>query len=115
MTGKIRLMERKSEQPTFVDAAASELGGPRTAAFLDQCERLIPWEDLAAGVSDVFAEPTKGGVPVWRPSALAGEAVCEVHDAAEVVRPVRPAAGGATPRPHQFPSIYGADDDGSHA
>jgi IS5 family transposase len=69
-------MERKSDQPTFVDAAALELGGPRTMAFLDKCERLIPWDELARSVSDVFARPAKrapggtdgasrGGRPHW--------------------------------------------------
>jgi IS5 family transposase len=63
-------MERRFEQPTFVDAAAVELGGPRTMAFLDKCERLIPWDELAASVGDVFAKPQKGatsrgGRPHW--------------------------------------------------
>lgn len=52
-------MERKFEQPTFVDAGAVELGGPRTMAFLDKCERLIPWDELAASVADVFVRPGK--------------------------------------------------------
>lgn len=63
-------MERKSRDATFLDAAALELGGPRTMAFLDKCERLIPWEQLAARVADVFARPPKGqpsqgGRPHW--------------------------------------------------
>jgi IS5 family transposase len=63
-------MERKSDQPTFVDAAALELGGPRTMAFLDKCERLIPWDELARRVAGVFArpaqgEPARGGRPHW--------------------------------------------------
>jgi IS5 family transposase len=53
-------MERKFEQPTFIDAAAVELGGPRTTAFLDKCERLIPWDDLAASLSDVFSKTQAG-------------------------------------------------------
>lgn len=63
-------MERKSDQATFVDAAVLELGGPRTISFLDKCERLIPWSDLARSVADVFARPVKGeasrgGRPHW--------------------------------------------------
>lgn len=63
-------MERKSRDATFLDAAALELGGPRTMAFLDKCERLIPWEQLAARLADVFAqspkgEPARGGRPHW--------------------------------------------------
>lgn len=63
-------MERKSAQPTFVDAAALELGGPRTMAFLDKCEKFIPWSDLARAVDDVFARPARsgaarGGRPHW--------------------------------------------------
>lgn len=39
-------------------------------AFLDKCEKLIPWSDLAGSVSDVFARPAKGevsrgGRPHW--------------------------------------------------
>ena len=63
-------MERKSTHPTFVDGAAADLGGPRTMAFLDKCERLIPWSELARSVADVFARPAKGevsrgGRPHW--------------------------------------------------
>jgi len=55
-------MERKSEQPTLLDGVAADLGGPRTRAFLDKCERLIPWDELARSVADVFARPARGGV-----------------------------------------------------
>lgn len=63
-------MERKSEHPSLLDAAAIDLGGPRTMAFLDKCERLIPWDALAASVADVFAKPapgqaSRGGRPHW--------------------------------------------------
>ena len=46
-----------------MDAAALELGGPRTTAFLDKCERLIPWDSLAASVADVFRRPSKDAAP----------------------------------------------------
>lgn len=63
-------MERKPEHPTLLDGAAVELGGPRTMAFLDRCERLVPWDALAAGVADVFPRakaggPERGGRPHW--------------------------------------------------
>lgn len=62
-------MERTPSHPTFVDAAALDLGGPRTMAFLDKCERLIPWGELARSVAGVFARPEGGksrsGRPHW--------------------------------------------------
>lgn len=61
-------MERKSTQPTFLDSAAAGLGGPRTMAFLDKCERLLPWGALAASVADVFARPARPGNGTAAPS-----------------------------------------------
>ena len=63
-------MERKHEPPTFLDGLAADLGGPRTMAFLDKCEKLIPWVDLARSVDDVFpraakGEVSRGGRPHW--------------------------------------------------
>jgi len=72
-------MERKTDAPTFLDAAALALGGPRTMAFLDKCERLIEWDRLARSVADVFpsarkanagdpergAAVSRGGRPHW--------------------------------------------------
>jgi len=55
-------MERIPSHPTFLDGAAADLGGPRTMAFLDKCERLIPWEELARAVADVFPRPAPGAV-----------------------------------------------------
>jgi IS5 family transposase len=56
-------MQRKSAEPTFADAATAELGGPRTAAFLDRCERLIDWAALVEAVRPLFPEQPKGGRP----------------------------------------------------
>ena len=63
-------MERKPEHPTLLDGVAADLGGPRTMAFLDKCERLIPWDALARSVADVFPRParsevSRGGRPHW--------------------------------------------------
>jgi IS5 family transposase len=59
-------MERKSAQPTFMDALTSDLGGPRTSAFLERCAQAIPWQQLADSISDLFPklEPAPGR-PHW--------------------------------------------------
>lgn len=58
-------MERKLAEPTFFDIAASDLGGPRTQAFFDKCNRLIPWKELAASLKDLYGEHEEGGRPPW--------------------------------------------------
>jgi IS5 family transposase len=58
-------MQRKSSDPTFVDGVTAGLGGPKSQAFFDQCERLIPWSQLAASIGDIFAATPKGGRPHW--------------------------------------------------
>jgi IS5 family transposase len=62
-------MERKLAEPTFADAVVADLGGPRTRAFLDRCQELIPWCDLAASIKHLFPEQPKGGRPFW-PAAV---------------------------------------------
>ncbi len=44
-------MQHNNAQPTFTDAAVADLGGPRTAAFLQRCEQLIGWEELARSIA----------------------------------------------------------------
>lgn len=58
-------MERKLAEPTFFDMAAANLGGPRTQAFFDKCDRLIPWKELASSLKDLYGEHEEGGRPPW--------------------------------------------------
>lgn len=58
-------MERRANEPTFIDAAVADLGGPKTRAFLDRCNRLIPWDQLAAEIKHLTPEQPKGGRPFW--------------------------------------------------
>lgn len=58
-------MERKLAEPTFLDLGMGGLGGPRTQAFLDKCEKLIPWQDLAMPLRDIYGEHENGGRPPW--------------------------------------------------
>lgn len=58
-------MERKLAEPTFFDIAAADLGGPRTQAFFEKCERLIPWTQLAAALKDLYGDHDEGGRPPW--------------------------------------------------
>jgi IS5 family transposase len=56
-------MERKPAAPTFADALTADLGGPRTAAFLDRCQELIPWQTLADSIKHLFPDQPNGGRP----------------------------------------------------
>ena len=65
-------MERKGLPPTFVDGLTADLGGPNTMAFFAQCEKMIPWQQLADSVADIFpgdaddhGDNPKGGAPHW--------------------------------------------------
>jgi IS5 family transposase len=58
-------MERKLAEPTFADAMTADLGGPRTKGFLDRCQELIPWGELAAAIKHLFPEQPRGGRPFW--------------------------------------------------
>ena len=55
-------MERKTNQPTFLDSLTSDLGGHRTSEFFSKCDRLIPWNELAEPLKDMYTNNTaKGG------------------------------------------------------
>jgi IS5 family transposase len=58
-------MQRSNAQPTFTDASVADLGGPRTAAFLQRCEQLIDWQELARSIAHLFPEHARGGRPFW--------------------------------------------------
>jgi IS5 family transposase len=58
-------MERKLADATFLDGAVAELCGPRTAAFFDKCQQLIPWAQLAAPLRDLYEDNGAGGRPAW--------------------------------------------------
>ena len=58
-------MERKPAEPTFADALTADLGGPRTTEFLNRCQELIPWHQLADSIRHLFPEQPQGGRPFW--------------------------------------------------
>lgn len=58
-------MQRINAEPTFLDASLIDLGGPRTAAFLQRCEQLIPWEQLAGSIRHLFPDHAGPGRPFW--------------------------------------------------
>ena len=57
-------MERQNGDLSLMDGMAADLGGPRTAAFLDKVERAIDFESLAQTIrADLAPEQPKGGRP----------------------------------------------------
>lgn len=59
-------MERINTPPTFTDLTLAGLGGKRTAEFFDRCQELIPFDQLATTVANVFVEDRpRGGAPHW--------------------------------------------------
>ena len=59
-------MERNNLQPTFLDGLTNDLGGKRTAEFFDKCNTLIPWEQLASPLKDMYRNNSdKGGASNW--------------------------------------------------
>ena len=55
--------QRKNRAATFLDAATADLGGRRAGAFLDRCQRLIPWDEPAGSVAGLFADHGGPGRP----------------------------------------------------
>ncbi len=58
-------MERKGTQPTFMDGYVADLGDPKMAAKLDQLDRTIPWQKLAAPIGATYGN---GGEQGGRPN-----------------------------------------------
>ena len=57
-------MERKPAAASPLDALTADLGGPRTASFLDKANAAIDFEALAAGLrADMTPDQPKGGRP----------------------------------------------------
>jgi len=59
-------MERKSHGWTLVDGMTTELGGPRSAAFFEKCETMIPWDQLAKSIASIYPNSKRSaGRPHW--------------------------------------------------
>jgi IS5 family transposase len=62
-------MERKLADPTLTDALMLDYGSPRMAAFFTQMNTVIPWEELAGRIANLYddsgAAQAKGGRPHW--------------------------------------------------
>lgn len=59
-------MQRKGLSPMLLDGLTADLGGPRMAAFFEQCEQAIPWQRLADAIADVFPDDRpRAGRPHW--------------------------------------------------
>jgi IS5 family transposase len=60
------LMERKTDQLTFLDNVTRDLGGKRTVAFFAKCDQYIPWNSLAEPLKNMYDNTTsKGGASNW--------------------------------------------------
>jgi IS5 family transposase len=59
------MMQRRNVQPTFVDQATSQLGGPRTSSLLDKLDALIPWQELAQPLEGLYRNGPQGGRRPW--------------------------------------------------
>jgi IS5 family transposase len=58
-------MERKLADAGLLDGLTMDLGGPRTVAFFDKCDRYIPWKKLTASLDGLYGAHAKGGRPPW--------------------------------------------------
>lgn len=59
-------MERRSNGPGLIDGLAADLGGPRTAGFLEKVERVIDFAALAEAIRGEVAPPQpRGGRPFY--------------------------------------------------
>jgi len=59
-------MERRTDGPGLIDGMTADLGGPRTAGFLEKVTRAIDVEALADLIrAEVAPEQPQGGRPFW--------------------------------------------------
>lgn len=59
-------MERRIEALTLMDGLTADLGGPKTAGFLEKVAGVVDFEALAGQVrADVAPKQAKGGRPFW--------------------------------------------------
>ena len=59
-------LKKKVGQRTFADAMTETLGGPKSEAFLQRCDQLLPWADLARPLDQFFTRQAHtAGAPHW--------------------------------------------------
>lgn len=54
-------MERKTQPPTLIDAVIHDIGDPTMTARLDQLDRAVPWDQLAAPILATYGNTTDAG------------------------------------------------------
>jgi len=54
-------MERKSQEPTLIDAVIHDIGDPRMTARLDQLDKAVPWDKLAAPIRATYSNTGDAG------------------------------------------------------
>lgn len=54
-------MERKTQEPTLIDAVIQDIGDPRMSAKLDRLDKAVPWDKLAAPIQATYANTSNAG------------------------------------------------------
>ena len=54
-------MERKTHAPTLIDAVIDDLGDPKMTAKLDQLDKAVPWDKLAAPILATYCNTSDAG------------------------------------------------------
>ena len=54
-------MERKTQEPMLIDAVIHDIGDPKMAAKLDQLDKAVPWDKLAAPIQATYGNTTDAG------------------------------------------------------
>jgi len=60
-------MERKTQAPLLIDAVIHDIGDPRMTAKLDQLDKAVPWDQLAAPIQATYGNSSDAG---GRPNIL---------------------------------------------